>query len=122
MTERTCSNKGREKNMTTSCKLKYRILLINYQFFFFQAEDGIRDGTVTGVQTCALPISAARPRADRADPRVRFVALVGAPVAQPIGATAQRLSPLPARHRRHQRALSYQLTGSALTKGTGLPE
>src|SRR6266568_6172666 len=27
--------------------------------FFFQAEDGIRDGTVTGVQTCALPISAA---------------------------------------------------------------
>src|SRR5437867_10009811 len=28
------------------------------QFFFFQAEDGIRDRTVTGVQTCALPISA----------------------------------------------------------------
>src|SRR5438094_6264605 len=26
-------------------------------FFFFQAEDGIRDRTVTGVQTCALPIS-----------------------------------------------------------------
>src|SRR6266516_3647063 len=25
-------------------------------FFFFQAEDGIRDRTVTGVQTCALPI------------------------------------------------------------------
>src|SRR6266487_1626322 len=25
-------------------------------FFFFQAEDGIRDGRVTGVQTCALPI------------------------------------------------------------------
>src|SRR5689334_23537655 len=30
-----------------------------YLFFFFQAEDGIRDGTVTGVQTCALPISLA---------------------------------------------------------------
>src|SRR5256885_6111372 len=31
-------------------------------FFFFQAEDGIRDYKVTGVQTCALPIySAARP-------------------------------------------------------------
>src|SRR5258708_10773073 len=28
-------------------------------FFFFQAEDGIRDDLVTGVQTCALPISAA---------------------------------------------------------------
>src|SRR5437867_13352085 len=27
-------------------------------FFFFQAEDGIRDRTVTGVQTCALPIFA----------------------------------------------------------------
>src|SRR6266540_5413897 len=31
-------------------------------FFFFQAEDGIRDRDVTGVQTCALPISAARRR------------------------------------------------------------
>src|SRR6266568_1068798 len=29
-------------------------------FFFFQAEDGIRDGTVTGVQTCALPICAGK--------------------------------------------------------------
>src|SRR5437016_9872737 len=29
-------------------------------FFFFQAEDGIRDWSVTGVQTCALPIYACR--------------------------------------------------------------
>src|SRR2546422_1726220 len=29
-------------------------------FFFFQAEDGIRDVAVTGVQTCALPISGDR--------------------------------------------------------------
>src|SRR3989442_9618364 len=29
-------------------------------FFFFQAEDGIRDADVTGVQTCALPISTVR--------------------------------------------------------------
>src|SRR2546429_10023106 len=28
-----------------------------FDFFFFQAEDGIRDVAVTGVQTCALPIS-----------------------------------------------------------------
>src|SRR5260370_24808639 len=28
----------------------------NVFFFFFQAEDGIRDSSVTGVQTCALPI------------------------------------------------------------------
>src|SRR5256885_6293892 len=31
--------------------------LNNCDFFFFQAEDGIRDYKVTGVQTCALPIS-----------------------------------------------------------------
>src|SRR2546430_13430019 len=31
-------------------------LLSVFIFFFFQAEDGIRDLTVTGVQTCALPI------------------------------------------------------------------
>src|SRR6267154_4584804 len=31
-------------------------ILIYVIFFFFQAEDGIRDGRVTGVQTCALPI------------------------------------------------------------------
>src|SRR5689334_23482850 len=34
----------------------YSICLFFFFFFFFQAEDGIRDGTVTGVQTCALPI------------------------------------------------------------------
>src|SRR5437879_11048786 len=31
-------------------------VLIVFVFFFFQAEDGIRDTSVTGVQTCALPI------------------------------------------------------------------
>src|SRR2546422_6411478 len=31
-------------------------------FFFFQAEDGIRDVAVTGVQTCALPISSVAPK------------------------------------------------------------
>src|SRR5687768_18281168 len=31
-------------------------LMIIFFFFFFQAEDGIRDVAVTGVQTCALPI------------------------------------------------------------------
>src|SRR2546421_9482286 len=33
------------------------VLLVLCFFFFFQAEDGIRDLIVTGVQTCALPIS-----------------------------------------------------------------
>src|SRR5437764_12262124 len=35
-----------------SMTLKERVFI----FFFFQAEDGIRDTSVTGVQTCALPI------------------------------------------------------------------
>src|SRR4030066_560881 len=39
-------------------------------FFFFQAEDGIRDSSVTGVQTCALPISVVR----RSNSRFRFAA------------------------------------------------
>src|SRR2546427_6164704 len=33
------------------------VSVLSFLFFFFQAEDGIRDLTVTGVQTCALPIS-----------------------------------------------------------------
>src|SRR3982751_7062704 len=33
-----------------------RVSLVERCFFFFQAEDGIRDLIVTGVQTCALPI------------------------------------------------------------------
>ena len=39
------------------CDLVYSDLFIFISiFFFFQAEDGIRDADVTGVQTCALPI------------------------------------------------------------------
>src|SRR5437588_3979851 len=34
----------------------YLVLFFIFFFFFFQAEDGIRDHCVTGVQTCALPI------------------------------------------------------------------
>src|SRR5256885_3998615 len=42
------------------------ILLVDFSFFFFfQAEDGIRDYKVTGVQTCALPICAFRLPAGR---------------------------------------------------------
>src|SRR2546430_6409582 len=37
-------------------KEKGHVYVILICFFFFQAEDGIRDLTVTGVQTCALPI------------------------------------------------------------------
>ena len=36
--------------------LQVVMLIFVFFFFFFQAEDGIRDWSVTGVQTCALPI------------------------------------------------------------------
>src|SRR5207245_3800228 len=36
------------------------VYLYVFVCFFFQAEDGIRDATVTGVQTCALPIFTAK--------------------------------------------------------------
>src|SRR5258708_17059442 len=42
-------------------------LYVLWFFFFFQAEDGIRDDLVTGVQTCALPIYRAQAR-HRSDP------------------------------------------------------
>src|SRR5882762_11182070 len=38
----------------------FQSLIFLICFFFFQAEDGIRDSSVTGVQTCALPISITR--------------------------------------------------------------
>src|SRR5215510_4339925 len=44
--------------MSSMCWLNFLFLISgeSFVFFFFQAEDGIRDGHVTGVQTCALPI------------------------------------------------------------------
>src|SRR2546430_4423118 len=43
---------------------------VNFSFFFFfQAEDGIRDLTVTGVQTCALPICSRAPARRMPAPR-----------------------------------------------------
>src|SRR5215204_6935474 len=44
---------------------------IFFLFFFFQAEDGIRDHCVTGVQTCALPICLAEAFAEYLHARVR---------------------------------------------------
>src|SRR5207245_5168484 len=54
--------------------------------FFFQAEDGIRVATVTGVQTCALPISL--PRADPARAR-RLPRRAGCADDQATGAHAR---------------------------------
>src|SRR5687768_3849162 len=54
---------GRNSFTSTLCSIPsflviilYLFLCLIFFFFFFQAEDGIRDVAVTGVQTCALPI------------------------------------------------------------------
>src|SRR2546430_7929578 len=48
-------------------------------FFFFQAEDGIRDLTVTGVQTCALPISGKSLQAYRDQSPISYVTAMKTP-------------------------------------------
>src|SRR5437868_14151476 len=50
-----------------------------YFFFFFQAEDGIRDRNVTGVQTCALPILRAIREEEPAPPSQKLGAAEGLP-------------------------------------------
>src|SRR5690606_40028738 len=50
-------------------------------FFFFQAEDGIRDFHVTGVQTCALPIFDPACERQFGVPAADLCALIGSPYA-----------------------------------------
>src|SRR5437879_12226492 len=64
-------------------------------FFFFQAEDGIRDTSVTGVQTCALPILIRGRMTNRAFapaeiPRAHVEMILEAARHAPSGANAQR--------------------------------
>src|SRR2546425_188827 len=66
------------------------------QIFFFQAEDGIRDKLVTGVQTCALPICDHRPRFHR---QVRLgvgARLHRGPNARRVSRCGRRMARLPA--------------------------
>src|SRR5262249_58053634 len=62
-------------------------------FFFFQAEDGIRDWSVTGVQTCALPIWPRR----RLGLLRALPADLQRPLRQPVPADLQRQLPVPVR-------------------------
>src|SRR5258708_13090090 len=75
------------------------------RLFFFQAEDGIRDDLVTGVQTCALPIYFAQP-ADRRPCPARW---------RPWSAAAARSVGAPRRRRasRLRRAAQRRPTGGA---------
>src|SRR5437867_10051020 len=63
------------------CNMNSKISTVFCCFFFFQAEDGIRDRTVTGVQTCALPICRCR----RCPWRGQEVATAGRDVAGGAG-------------------------------------
>src|SRR6266481_8608607 len=56
--------------------------------FFFQAEDGIRDGTVTEVQTCALPISLTSRTSNQLGLLTRTSALVDPQVTAAVKARA----------------------------------
>ena len=67
-------------------------------FFFFQAEDGIRDYKVTGVQTCALPISGGAAHVGLGAVPQRTVGRSGAADARfGRGAAGRRRSALPDR-------------------------
>src|SRR5262244_1205871 len=90
--------------------------------FFFQAEDGIRDWSVTGVQTCALPISRLTPLADvlaRLDALVKPVTPRTAELAAALGRTLAEdvipHAPIPATARalRDGWAVSSDLTTDA---------
>ena len=88
-----CSSKARRI-------LGCHILFINTNmfFFFFQAEDGIRDYDVTGVQTCALPISAvpgpettlSAPEEVEAEAKAAVAEVEAAPVVEEIGRASCR--------------------------------
>src|SRR5687767_15950081 len=77
-----------------------------YIFFFFQAEDGIRDKLVTGVQTCALPIWSPTKRSGLAPP-TGLGAAPTAPTRPPSranrrGACIDRPAPAPPRRPRSE--------------------
>src|SRR2546429_6159945 len=73
-------------------------MLISSIFFFFQAEDGIRDVAVTGVQTCALPISfspakATGRRRPAAEPSLSLAATLRVPRERVCQSANSRLAP-----------------------------
>src|SRR2546427_9525518 len=74
----------------------HRCTTVLFFFFFFQAEDGIRDLTVTGVQTCALPIS------PQVENLLRERARSRAPVRGDAGADARRAPRRGAPHARSE--------------------
>src|SRR5260221_7534823 len=94
--------------VNTCCSLSsFQESQIISHFFFFQAEDGIRDHCVTGVQTCALPISDSEPEPDLAvvrgcacrksaiSPRTTARSGSGSESAQVMGCSVRTRQPRP---------------------------
>src|SRR5687767_15361084 len=70
-------------------------LFLSFFFFFFQAEDGIRDKLVTGVQTCALPISHGSPTVRRPEPSISIWSMIAGDtslIGQSLGSTSTSCS------------------------------
>src|SRR5437867_9369943 len=94
------------------------LVVVFFFLFFFQAEDGIRDRTVTGVQTCALPISAPAPTVSA--PPAAALAPEPLPVAAPeplrvaaphpvhVAAPGRVAAPEPARARSEERRVGKE--------------
>src|SRR6266498_4261844 len=84
-------------------------------FFFFQAEDGIRDADVTGVQTCALPISHRRARGSAGHRRAGR----SSPPSWPARAGAGRAPPAPARPPGPARSPRRSTTAASTARRSG---
>src|SRR3712207_7238659 len=77
----------------------HKVISVEFFFFFFQAEDGIRDIGVTGVQTCALPILRASisPRVRSAVLTVSVPGLAVSPPWAPVMISVSAAGTIPAR-------------------------
>src|SRR5260221_13496570 len=89
-------------------------------FFFFQAEDGIRDHCVTGVQTCALPICIPRPSHRNPGDRERTQRLLLDLNQRETGRHRLRIAPRPGERDRDRKSVvegkSVDLGGRRIIK------
>src|SRR5687767_3316963 len=99
------------------------VIVIFFFFFFFQAEDGIRDKLVTGVQTCALPISRAQhqPVDEFAGRLFEWVAEVLRATQEHGAAIARQPDGVPAERPRHSHERARVLVEIVVVVAPGCP-
>src|SRR5712675_2775282 len=111
------------------------VVKLSSVFFFFQAEDGIRDVAVTGVQTCALPISPRGPwfgapgrdrlfaEPDRQTATLAQASIIFRPVRYPILLPGDVMTAIGIDLERHGRISQEDYGwGSVLPSGTAQPD